>query len=87
MTETNAPKLVISLWALVSISLVFVALRLLCKGRYSKGYCWDDYLLTAAWVSLVNAARKVPILLHDRSHFRFMRQSSQSPRPMGMDGT
>ena len=49
--ETNAPKIVIALLALSTASLVFMVLRFFCKGRYSKQFGWDDYIIAFSWVS------------------------------------
>lgn len=41
-----------AIWILVSLSAVFLALRLYCKRRGS-GFHWDDTILVASWTALL----------------------------------
>jgi hypothetical protein len=50
MEETAAPKIVIGLAAITTISLVFLALRFYCKARYGKKLGWDDQIALISWV-------------------------------------
>ncbi|KAF2735685.1 hypothetical protein EJ04DRAFT_434510 [Polyplosphaeria fusca] len=58
MAESNSPRIVISLWVLSVLSLLFIALRLYCKGRLTaRTLGTDDVFLCVAWTfSLIYAA-------------------------------
>lgn len=49
-TESMAPLIRIVCWFLVSISGLFLSLRLYCKYLQSRGLWWDDHVLVMAWV-------------------------------------
>ncbi|KAH8650882.1 hypothetical protein BGZ60DRAFT_436753 [Tricladium varicosporioides] len=53
MAETTAPRLITALIVMVTTSLAFIVLRLVCKGRYGRKYGWDDYILAFSWVCLL----------------------------------
>jgi hypothetical protein len=40
-------------WALVAAAALFIGLRIFCKYWSRRRLWWDDYLLLAAWVSIV----------------------------------
>lgn len=48
--ESMAPLIRIVCWFLVSISGLFLSLRLYCKYLQSRGLWWDDHVLIMAWV-------------------------------------
>lgn len=48
--ESMAPLMRIACWFLVSISGLFLSLRLYCKYLQSRGLWWDDHVLVMAWV-------------------------------------
>jgi len=52
VVETNAPRIVVGLTVMTAVSMVFVALRFYCKGRYHKRIQLDDYVILASWVSV-----------------------------------
>ncbi|KAK0737829.1 hypothetical protein B0T18DRAFT_354511, partial [Schizothecium vesticola] len=51
--ESMAPLMRIVCWLLVSISGLFLSLRLYCKYLQSRGLWWDDHVLIMAWLALV----------------------------------
>ncbi|KAF2734537.1 hypothetical protein EJ04DRAFT_576797 [Polyplosphaeria fusca] len=50
MTDSNAPKLVASMWSITVIALVFFISRIYLKRRYGKKITTDDYLLGLSWI-------------------------------------
>lgn len=46
-----APRLLITIWVLLGIAAVFLALRLYCKFSRHRGAWWDDWFLVGAFVS------------------------------------
>lgn len=42
--------MVSSLWAMVVISMPFLALRLFCKGKSRSGFTLDDHFIAIAWI-------------------------------------
>jgi len=50
--DNAGPRLNVVIWVLTGLSGVFLCLRLYCKRLRGKGLWWDDWLLTAAWVSV-----------------------------------
>ncbi|KAK3381787.1 hypothetical protein B0H63DRAFT_561409 [Podospora didyma] len=50
--ENRGPALEISMYVMVVVSLVFLALRCFCKARYRKPFAADDYILVVSWVFL-----------------------------------
>ncbi|KAK3377228.1 hypothetical protein B0T24DRAFT_511729, partial [Lasiosphaeria ovina] len=51
--DNRAPVLEISMYVMVSVSLLFLGLRCGCKARYGKPFAVDDYILVVAWIFLV----------------------------------
>ncbi|KAK0625052.1 hypothetical protein B0T17DRAFT_577729 [Bombardia bombarda] len=51
--ESTGPRLVVAAWLLVSLSGLFLALRIYCKFLKHRGLWWDDHVLVAAWLTLV----------------------------------
>ncbi|CAJ2511703.1 Uu.00g073280.m01.CDS01 [Anthostomella pinea] len=49
----NGPLLNGSVWTLVVMSLVFLALRLWCKYLSHRGLWWDDHILIISWVVML----------------------------------
>ena len=47
-----APKLMVTLWVLLGLATLFLALRLDCKFSRHRGAWWDDWFLVGAWVRL-----------------------------------
>ncbi|KAI0131488.1 hypothetical protein F4814DRAFT_437939 [Daldinia grandis] len=41
------------IWALISLSTVFLGLRVFYKSKRSRGLWWDDWVLIASWVVLI----------------------------------
>ncbi|KAK3946541.1 hypothetical protein QBC32DRAFT_272122 [Pseudoneurospora amorphoporcata] len=48
----RGPEVSAGLWVLISISGLFLALRVYLKMYRLKGLWWDDYILACAWVTL-----------------------------------
>jgi hypothetical protein len=48
--EEYGQILTVVCWTLVTISAVFVFLRLYCKFKSRSGLWWDDYVAIASWV-------------------------------------
>lgn len=51
--DDAGPRINAVVWSLTAVSGLFLALRLFCKATRSKGFWWDDWVLTAAWVRLL----------------------------------
>lgn len=49
--ESKGYETIVALWLLISLSGLFLALRLYCKFLKKRGLWWDDHVLVAAWVS------------------------------------
>lgn len=45
--------IVASLWSMVGVSGVFVALKILARTRRRMRCWWDDYLMLMAWVPII----------------------------------
>jgi len=52
-TRDHGPLLVAVPWLLVSISGVFLCLRIYCKFKRKRHLWWDDYVLIWAWLCLL----------------------------------
>jgi apolipoprotein N-acyltransferase len=52
-TRDHGPLLVSVPWLLVSISGVFLCLRIYCKFKRKRHLWWDDYVLIWAWLCLL----------------------------------
>ncbi|KAK3995538.1 96ca82bc-67f3-4b3a-ab36-ffe7d8f40fbe [Cladorrhinum sp. PSN332] len=50
------PELNTIFWLLTSLAFAFLALRVYCKFLRGRRLWWDDYVLIAAWISLVACA-------------------------------
>ncbi|KAK4164281.1 putative integral membrane protein [Cladorrhinum sp. PSN259] len=50
------PELNTIFWLLTSMSFAFLVFRLYCKFLRGRRLWWDDYVLIAAWISLVTSA-------------------------------
>lgn len=48
--DNGGPKLNASVWTLVGIATVFLALRMYCRAFRGQRLWWDDGILIAAWV-------------------------------------
>lgn len=72
------PTMVGSTWALVSVALVFISLRVYCKITRHKALWWDDNFLIASWVRPPLPREKTPP--QTRLPNQTCRSSSQ-PRP------
>ena len=46
-----APRLLVTIWVLLGLAAVFLALRLYCKFSRHRGAWWDDWFLVGAFVS------------------------------------
>lgn len=80
--ETNAPKIVIALLALSTASLIFMVLRFFCKGRYSKQFGWDDYIVAFSWVCRARGPRTPEITARlQQFHLTTSSSASSSTRP------
>ena len=44
------PVVVSSIWTMLAISSIFLALRVYCRGIRVRAMWWDDYLLITGWV-------------------------------------
>ncbi|SPN96642.1 uncharacterized protein DNG_00163 [Cephalotrichum gorgonifer] len=55
LEQNNGPYLIITIWTVVGIASIFLALRLWCKIKQSRGLWWDDHVLVASWVAIVLA--------------------------------
>ncbi|KAM5355043.1 hypothetical protein ACJ41O_001689 [Fusarium nematophilum] len=53
MPDSNSPRLIAAMCSLTAVSLVFMVLRFICKGRYSKKFGWDDGILAFSWICLL----------------------------------
>ncbi|KAH8904827.1 hypothetical protein BR93DRAFT_916595 [Coniochaeta sp. PMI_546] len=53
MEESSAPKIVIGLSAITTLSLIFLTLRFFCKARYGKKLGWDDHIALISWFILL----------------------------------
>lgn len=79
MVESNGPTTVAALWAMTGITLLFIVLRLYCKGVYTRQLRVDDAILLLAWTltliysALVTVAVKFGLGKHtkdiDRNNF------------------
>ncbi|KAK3385617.1 hypothetical protein B0H63DRAFT_501452 [Podospora didyma] len=52
----TCPAIQIAGWLLVSISGLFLALRIYCKYLKHRGLWWDDYVLVGSWLALLGDA-------------------------------
>ena len=48
----QGPQTAASVWVLLALATIFLALRIYSKFRKSRGLWWDDWILIASWVSL-----------------------------------
>ncbi|KAH8658332.1 hypothetical protein BX600DRAFT_65139 [Xylariales sp. PMI_506] len=55
VVETNKDELIKTMSVMTALSLTFLTLRLICKGRYSKAFATDDALLGVAWACLISS--------------------------------
>ncbi|KAI1267969.1 hypothetical protein F5Y18DRAFT_275663 [Xylariaceae sp. FL1019] len=57
------PQIETCTWALATLALFWLGLRVYCKTRKHRGLWWDDYVLIASWICVVaaNAATGVAI--------------------------
>ncbi|KAI3539386.1 hypothetical protein CABS01_07633 [Colletotrichum abscissum] len=53
VSKDPAPRVVASIWAMISVSTVFLFCRVYCKKIRSRGLWTDDYLLVASWIFLL----------------------------------
>lgn len=51
VSKDPAPRVVASIWAMISVSTVFLLLRVYCKRVRTRGMWIDDHILIASWVS------------------------------------
>ncbi|KAK1760135.1 hypothetical protein QBC47DRAFT_289771 [Echria macrotheca] len=63
--ETTAPLILPAIWSLLSISTLFLTLRLYSKFKYlkSRALWWDDYVLILSWLTLLADAVTITINL------------------------
>lgn len=61
--DNRAPVLEISMYVMVSVSLLFLGLRCGCKARYGKPFAVDDYILVVAWVWSLAASKSICVML------------------------
>ncbi len=57
---SHGHRIVAAVWSLVSLSGLFVTLKILARARRRMRWWWDDYLMFISWVRLV-ASRPRPI--------------------------
>lgn len=48
--EDYGPQLNFTIWFLVALSSLFLAVRIYCKALRNRGLWWDDHVLIASWV-------------------------------------
>ncbi|TQN67174.1 hypothetical protein CSHISOI_08358 [Colletotrichum shisoi] len=53
VSKDPAPRVVASIWAMISVSTVFLLLRVYCKRVRTRGMWIDDHILIASWVFLL----------------------------------
>ncbi|GJD04139.1 integral membrane protein [Colletotrichum higginsianum] len=53
VSKDPAPRVVASIWAMISVSTVFLLLRVYCKKVRTRGMWIDDHILIASWVFLL----------------------------------
>ncbi|KZF19790.1 hypothetical protein L228DRAFT_271109 [Xylona heveae TC161] len=46
----NGPKIAVVMWVVTIVPLIFLALRVYCKWKLSKGIGWDDHVAIFSWV-------------------------------------
>ena len=51
-TEDRGPLLVAVSWLLVTVSVIFLSLRIHCKFKRKRNLWWDDYILILSWLCL-----------------------------------
>lgn len=51
-SDNLGPRILVSIWLLVGLSFVFLALRVFCKFKGRRGLWWDDWILILSWVLL-----------------------------------
>ncbi|KAK1569673.1 uncharacterized protein LY79DRAFT_528262 [Colletotrichum navitas] len=52
VSKDPAPRVVASIWAMISVSTIFLFLRVYCKKIRSRGMWIDDHILIVSWVFL-----------------------------------
>ncbi|KAK1985750.1 hypothetical protein LZ30DRAFT_649211 [Colletotrichum cereale] len=53
VSKDPAPRVVASIWVMISVSTVFLFLRVYCKKIRSRGMWIDDHILLVSWVFLL----------------------------------
>lgn len=53
--EDLGQRILITTWALVGLSGLFLTVRLICKLKTKRHLWWDDHVLTLSWVSIAEA--------------------------------
>ncbi|KAJ0151668.1 hypothetical protein CTA2_312 [Colletotrichum tanaceti] len=53
VSKDPAPRVVASIWAMISVSTAFLFLRVYCKRVRTRGMWIDDHILIASWVFLL----------------------------------
>ncbi|KAG9256600.1 uncharacterized protein F5Z01DRAFT_479520 [Emericellopsis atlantica] len=76
----------VSIWVMASTSTVFLALRLYCRISRAKSW-WDDYLLIAGWVFLVNALILQTCIFHDGYLVTALGGPVMGPMNLGSDSS
>lgn len=61
-----APKLLVTIWVLLGLAGIFLALRLYCKFSRHRGAWWDDWFLVGSFVSPLPSRRKKALLWEPR---------------------
>ena len=51
--DYTGTKHMVIIWTLTGLATLFLGLRIYCRQWRLRGLWWDDYILSAAWVTLV----------------------------------
>jgi len=76
----------VSIWVMAFTSTVFLALRLYCRISRAKSW-WDDYLLIAGWVFLMNAVVLQTCIFHDGYLVTALGGPVMGPMNLGSDSS
>jgi hypothetical protein len=66
--DNQGPGLNATIWTLIAISSIFLALRVYCKFSRHRGLWWDDWILIASWVSARPFQHDIPWPAHHIAH-------------------
>ncbi|KAG7286887.1 hypothetical protein NEMBOFW57_009205 [Staphylotrichum longicolle] len=63
--DDRGPMLLGVSWGLTALASAFLGLRLYCKLNIRRGLWWDDWILIAAWCTIVATDATTTVLVND----------------------